>query len=75
MSSNEMILKAVQMMIGFDVIFYEKLGKYCQRLKVPMSIAVQNTIIKRWAQDSARKNSLNNRNTGSKRGYFIDNRR
>ncbi len=55
MSRNEMILKAVAMMISFDVTFYKKLEAYSNSCKVPISTAVQNTIIKRWAQDNAKK--------------------
>jgi hypothetical protein len=54
MSRNEMILKAVDIIRGFDVSFYRKLEQYSQRCKVPMSIAIQNTMVKMWAQDTAR---------------------
>jgi hypothetical protein len=54
MSRNEMILKAVDIIRGFDVSFYRKLEQYSQRCKVPMSIAIQNTMVKLWAQDAAR---------------------
>ena len=54
MSRNEMILKAVDIIRGLDVAFYRKLEQYCQRCKVPMSIAIQNTMVKLWAQDAAR---------------------
>ena len=54
MSRNEMILKAVDIIRGFDVSFYRKLKQYSQRCKVPMSIAIQNTMVKLWAQDAAR---------------------
>ena len=54
MSRNEMILKAVDIIRGFDVSFYRKLEQYSQRCKVPMSIAIQNTMVKLWAQDAAK---------------------
>ena len=54
MSRNEMILKAVDIIRGFDVSFYRKLEQYSQRCKVPVSIAIQNTMVKLWAQDAAR---------------------
>ena len=53
-SRNEMILKAVDIIRGFDVSFYRKLKQYSKRCKVPMSIAIQNTMVKLWAQDAAR---------------------
>lgn len=54
MSRNEMIIKAVTMMINFDKVFYNKLKAYSEKVKVPMWVCVQNMIIKRWAQDSAK---------------------
>lgn len=54
MSRNEMILKAVSMMISFDKVFYQKLTAYSEKMKVPMWVCLQNMIIKRWAQDSAK---------------------
>ncbi len=54
MSRNEMILKAVGMMISFDKVFYKKLEAYSEKMKVPMWIALQNMTIKRWAQDAAK---------------------
>lgn len=54
MSRNEMILKAVTMMINFDKVFYNKLEAYSRKVKVPMWVALQNMIIKRWAQDAAK---------------------
>ena len=54
MSRNEMILKAVDIIRDFDVSFYRKLEQYSQRCKVPMSIAIKNTMVKLWAQDTAR---------------------
>ena len=55
MSRNEMMIKAIKMFIGFDATFYKRLEAYSQKVKVPMHIAIQNTIIKRWAQDNAKK--------------------
>jgi hypothetical protein len=46
MSQKEMILKAVDIICGFDVSFYHKLEQYSQRCKVPMSIAIQNIMVK-----------------------------
>lgn len=54
MSRNEMILKAISMMISFDTVFYRKLEAYSEKMKVPMWTALQNMIIKRWAQDAAK---------------------
>lgn len=54
MSRNEMILKAVGMMISFDKVFYKKLEAYSEKMKVPMWTALQNITIKRWAQDAAK---------------------
>lgn len=54
MSRNEMILKAVDIIRGFDTSFYRKSEQYSQRRKVPMSIAIQNTMVKLWAQDAAK---------------------
>ena len=62
MSSNEMMIKAITMFIGFDPTFYKKLEAYSQKVKVPMHIAIQNTIIKRWARDNAKK-SLGRKNS------------
>ena len=55
MSSNEMMIKAITMFIGLDPIFYKQLEVYSQKVKVPMHIAIQNTIIKRWAQGNVKK--------------------
>ena len=54
MSRNEMILKAIGMMIGFDKVFYKKLEAYSEKMKVPMWTALQNMTIKRWGQDAAK---------------------
>lgn len=54
MSRNEMILKAIGMMISFDKVFYKKLETYSEKMKVPMWTALQNMTIKRWAQDAAK---------------------
>jgi len=54
MSRNEMILKAIGMMISFDKVFYKKLEAYSEKMKVPMWVALQNMTIKRWAQDAAK---------------------
>jgi hypothetical protein len=54
MSRNEMILKAIGMMISFDKVFYKKLEAYSEKMKIPMWTALQNMTIKRWAQDAAK---------------------
>ncbi|MGF7142449.1 hypothetical protein HNQ56_000867 [Anaerotaenia torta] len=54
MSRNEMIIKAIGMMISFDKVFYKKLEAYSEKMKVPMWTALQNMTIKRWAQDAAK---------------------
>lgn len=54
MSRNEMILKAIGMMISFDKVFYKKLEAYSEKMKVPMWTALQNMTIKRWAKDAAK---------------------
>ncbi|KAJ49770.1 hypothetical protein BD780_000918 [Clostridium tetanomorphum] len=54
-SRNEMIVRAITMMVNFDTTFYKKLEKYSENVRVPMHLAIQNTIIKRWAQDNAKK--------------------
>lgn len=54
MSRNEMILKAIGMMISFDKVFYKKLEAYSEKMKVPMWVALQNMTIKRWAQEAAK---------------------
>lgn len=54
MSRNEMILKAIGLMISFDKVFYKKLEAYSEKMKVPMWTAMQNMTIKRWAQDAAK---------------------
>ena len=48
MSRNEMILKAIGMMISFDKVFYKKLEIYSEKMKVPMWTALQSMTIKRW---------------------------
>ncbi len=53
-SRNEMIIKSIGMMISFDKVFYKKLEAYSAKVKVPMAVAMQNMIIKRWAQDAAK---------------------
>ena len=55
MSRNEMMIKAITMFIGFAPTFYKRLEAYSQRVKVPMHIAIQNTIIKRWHRTMRRK--------------------
>ena len=55
MSRNEMMIKAITMFIGFDLTFYKRLEAYSRRVKVPIHIAIQNTIIKRWARDNAKR--------------------
>ncbi len=54
-SRNEMIIRAITLMVNFDTTFYKKLEKYSENVKVPMYLAIQNMIIKRWAQDNAKK--------------------
>ncbi len=54
-SRNEMIVRAITMMVSFDTTFYKKLEKFSENVRVPMHLAIQNTIIKRWAQDNAKK--------------------
>ncbi len=54
-SRNEMIIRAITLMVNIDKIFYKKLEKYSETVKVPMYLAIQNTMIKRWAQDNAKK--------------------
>ena len=55
MSRNEMILKAIIMLLDFDSTFYKKLEAYSNNANVSMGTALQNMIIKRWAQDNAKK--------------------
>lgn len=55
MSRNEMILKAITMLLDFDPTFYKKLEAYSSNANVSMGIALQNMTIKRWAQDNAKK--------------------
>ncbi len=54
MSRNGIILKAVGMLISLDKVFYKKMEAYSAKVKVPMAVAMQNMIIKRWAQDAAK---------------------
>jgi hypothetical protein len=54
-SRNEMIVRAITLLVNFDTTFYKKLEKYSENVRVPMHLAIQNTIIKRWAQDNAKK--------------------
>jgi len=54
MSRNEMILKAIGMMISFDKVFYKKLEGYSGKMNVSMAVAMQNMTIKRWAQEAAK---------------------
>jgi len=54
-SRNEMILKAIKLMIGLDKVFYRKMESYSKKVKVPMHTAMQNMIIKRWAEDSVKE--------------------
>ena len=56
-SRNEMIIRAITLMVNFDKTFYKKLEKYSETVKVPMYLAIQNMIIKRWAQDNAKRNA------------------
>ncbi len=60
MSRNEMIIKAITMMVNFDRTFYKRLEKYSENLKVPMWLAIQNTMVKKWAESSAKKNAWEN---------------
>lgn len=55
MSRNEMILKAITMLLDFDPTFYKKLEVYSSNANVSMGTALQNMTIKRWAQDNAKK--------------------
>ena len=55
MSRNEMILKAITMLLDFDPTFYKKLEAYSSNANVSMGTALQNMTIKRWAQDNAKK--------------------
>jgi len=54
MSRNELIVTGINMMVNFDTHFYKRLEAYSKRLNVPMWLAIQNLIIKRWAQDAAK---------------------
>lgn len=54
MSRNELIVNGINMMVNFDTHFYKRLEAYSKRLNVPMRLAIQNLIIKRWAQDAAK---------------------
>lgn len=54
MSHNERMIEAITMFIGFEPIFYKILEAYSQRIK-GLYIPIQNTIIKRWAQDNTKK--------------------
>ncbi len=40
-------------MVNFDKTFYKKLDS--ETVKVPMYLAIQNTMIKRWVKDNAKK--------------------
>jgi len=42
------------MMIGFDPVFYKKLEIYSHKMKVPMWAALQNMIVRRWAENAAK---------------------
>lgn len=55
MSRNEMILKAITMLLDFNPTFYKKLEAYSSGANVSMGTALQNMTIKRWAQDNAKK--------------------
>ena len=55
MSRNEMIIKAITMLLDFDTTFYKKLEAYSSNANVSMGTALQNMTIKRWAQDNAKK--------------------
>ena len=52
MSRNELIVNGINLMVNFDTHFYKRLEAYSKRLNVPMWLAIQNLIIKRWAQDA-----------------------
>ena len=54
MSRNELIVNGINLMVNFDTHFYKRLEAYSKRLNVPMWLAIQNLIIKRWAQDAAK---------------------
>lgn len=54
MSRNELIVNGINLMVNFDTHFYKRLEAYSKRLNVPMWLAMQNLIIKRWAQDAAK---------------------
>lgn len=54
-SRSEFILKAVDMLIGFDKVFYKHIRSYAKGLKFPEFVVIQNIIIKRMAQERAHR--------------------
>ncbi|MCL5290641.1 MAG: hypothetical protein M1489_06415 [Firmicutes bacterium] len=52
-SRASFIVKAVEMLMGFDKVFFNKIEAYAKGLNTPVWLVMQNMIIKRMAQEAA----------------------
>lgn len=68
MKKSEFILSAVDTFLNFDIDFLKAMQNRVIGLKVPMYVAIQNTIIAQLAKDQARQNVLGG--MGAKREEF-----
>ncbi|MDO7786107.1 hypothetical protein [Desulforamulus aquiferis] len=54
MNRTEFVLTAVEMLLGFDVVFYNRIKKTAKSLNIPVWLVMQNKLIKRFAEDAAK---------------------
>lgn len=54
MNRTDFVLKALDMLMSFDEIFFKKIQGYSEGLNIPEWLVIQNIIIKRMAQDHAK---------------------
>lgn len=50
---SELVLKALEAALGFDNDFIKRMTTYADSLGVPLHVAIQNTIIDKWARERA----------------------
>jgi len=55
LSRSQFILLAVDMLVSFDPEFFNEIQRYAKGLMLPEYVVIQNTIIKRKAQDRAHR--------------------
>lgn len=53
LTATDFYKKAINFMSGFDLDFLNLMARKSNRLQVPDYLYLQNTVIKRWAQDAA----------------------